>query len=111
MSSSIEIKVTVEIIHRLCKMIYDVPNICVYILIVGSVDLIVEEFIVTRIGPRVTKLQLPQSIINVRCVRIASSYFNFTRATSCVFLIRRSNRTEGFLVGSKKDINLEINKT
>lgn len=64
-STSIEIKVTVEIIHRLLEVIHDVADVGVNILIVGRVELIVEELVVTRICPRVTHFQLPQAVVDV----------------------------------------------
>lgn len=68
MPSSIEIKVTVEIIHRFLQVIHNVSDVCVSILIVCSVDLIVEEFVVSRIGSRVTQFYLFQPVVDVRSV-------------------------------------------
>jgi hypothetical protein len=57
---SIQIEVTIQVAHRFFQVIHDVSDIFirVQILIVRSVDLIVQKLVIARVCPRMTFFQL-----------------------------------------------------
>lgn len=72
----IEIEVAVQVRHWLLEVIHNVSDVGVHVLIVGGIELIIEELVVPRVGPRVCHLQLLEAIIHIRVARVAARDFH-----------------------------------
>jgi len=110
---AIEIKVAVEIRHRLLQVIHDVTNVVGIILIASSagtgiVQLIVEELVVARAGSRVRHAELPKSAVDVGVVGVAACDFHVTRAATHVLLVWQPIVHQRLVVSVRKESVLKV---